>query len=164
MAEIENVEWYDNPAYRWTQRVDTVIVLVILIAYMILLVISNITIQNALILLLPVGFFVSLVWISGKYRTPLRIGLSSNGIHITRGVRKKTSFVRWSDVDSIRVTRVVPSFVEPKEQVAVMIRLSGTHFLKIPTEMMVSVVKDLARKIVAASGKPLKKGSEAFLV
>jgi hypothetical protein len=44
-----------------------------------------------------------------------------------------------------------------------MMQISGTRILKIPNEMMVSVVKDLARKIVATSGKPLKKGSATLL-
>ena len=163
MAEIENVEWYDNPAYKLTRRTDSVIILIILIVFLVLLAL-DITILGAIFIFLFVGFLVPILRISSLYRTPLRIGLSSNGIYITRGVLKKTSFIPWSDIESIRVTRVVPSFVEPKEQVAVIIKLSGTHSLKISNEMMVSVVRYLARKIVAASGKPLKKGSEAFLV
>jgi hypothetical protein len=145
-----------------TRRTDSIIALILLTIFLILLVL-DITILGAIFIFLFVGFLVSILRISSLHRTPLRIGLSSNGIHITRGVLRKTSFLPWSDVESIRVTRVVPSFAEPKEQVAVMMQISGTRILKIPNEMMVSVVKDLARKIVATSGKPLKKGSATLL-
>lgn len=156
-APSVSVRWFDNPAYGYTKRTDSIVILLVIVIFSILLAL-RITVEGLVFIVIMVTFIASVVRIGGLHRTPLRIGLSSDGLFIIRGILKKTSFIAWSTVRSIRVTRVFPFFAEPADQVAVMFEFSRENRSTWSSKGGVSVTKAIAEKIIATANVPVKKG------
>ncbi|MHA1962288.1 MAG: hypothetical protein ACW99U_18950 [Candidatus Thorarchaeota archaeon] len=153
----ERVRWFDNPAYGYTRRTDSIIILLVIVVFSLPLVL-RITIEGFVFTVIIVALFAFGVRGAGLHRTPFKIGLSSKGLFIIRGIRKKTSFIAWSSIECIRVTRVFPSFAEPSQQVALIFEVSREKRSAWNPILGISVVKALADKITEMANVPVKRG------